>query len=224
MLLPKTNERLDHLGKSISSIYFEDDLFEKMIKFDFHGFTLPVAYDLIENREDFKLKLLGWCCNKIGINLDEFIDGIELLIDNPNDSVDIKKLYDTQTKRIHSILIEFIFELLPFGILIKISKMRGNKINEVLPNIREDIIRYLENDIIKINNLRNSLESMQTQLDNKEQLKKFKNLKNRQMNVSDKVIIENKFLIGLVQEIQQDKLEELISDIMDSKFMVTALG
>ena len=66
-------------------------------------------------------------------------------------------------------------------------------------------------------NIQETLSSVQSGLENKEQLKKFNNLKNRQMAVSDKVIIENKFLIGLFQEIPLGNLYSLIKDIMDNE-------
>lgn len=213
------DEALNEGGFQTEVLYFEEKLLKDLKEFRFQEFTMPVVYDLCNTNANFKFALIDYICSRIGIKLEDFIDEIELSL--PDDIMDsgqeIKEIFKSSSQRIQNIMIQFFYEILPFGFLIKISKKRGHKFDEIKEFLRDDIINLLREDIQKTLNIQETLSSVQSGLVNKEQLKKFNNLKNRQMAVSDKVIIENKFLIGLFQEISMDNLEALVKDLMDNE-------
>ena len=219
------DEALLEGGYQTEVLYFEEKLLKSLKEFRFQDFTMPVVYDLCNSHPSFKSAILDYICYRLGIKLEDFIDEIELSL--PDDIVDsgqeIKDIFKSSSQRIQNILIEFIYEILPSGFLIKISKERGHKFDEIKDFLRDDIINLLRKDIEKTTNIQETLISIQSGLENKEQLKKFNNLKNRQLAVSDKVIIENKFLIGLLQEISIDNLYSLIKDIMDNEVIESNL-
>lgn len=219
------DEALIEGGFQTEVLYFEESLLKSLKEFRFQDFTMPVVYDLCNTNANFKFALIDYVCLRLGIKLEDFIDEIELSL--PDDIIDssqeIKDIFHSSSQRIQNILIQFIYEILPSGFLVKISKKRGHKFDEIKEFLRDDIINLLRMDIQKILNIQETLQSVQSGLENKEQLKKFNNLKNRQMAVSDKVIIENKFLIGLFQEISLDNLYSLIKDIMDNEVVESNL-
>lgn len=213
------DEALNDVGFQTEVLYFEESLLKSLKEFRFQDFTMPVVYDLCNTNANFKYAVMDYICSRIGIKLEDFIDEIELSL--PDDIIDsgqeIKDIFKSSSQRIQNILIQFFYEILPSGFLVKISKKRGHKFDEIKEFLRDDIINLLREDIQKTLNIQETLSSVQSGLENKEQLKKFNNLKNRQMAVSDKVIIENKFLIGLFQEIPLGNLYSLIKDIMDNE-------
>lgn len=213
------DEALNDVGFQTEVLYFEESLLKSLKEFRFQDFTMPVVYDLCNTNVNFKYAVMDYICSRIGIKLEDFIDEIELSL--PDDIIDsgqeIKDIFKSSSQRIQNILIQFFYEILPSGFLVKISKKRGHKFDEIKEFLRDDIINLLREDIQKTLNIQETLSSVQSGLENKEQLKKFNNLKNRQMAVSDKVIIENKFLIGLFQEIPLGNLYSLIKDIMDNE-------
>lgn len=219
------DEALIEGGFQTEVLYFEESLLKSLKEFRFQDFTMPVVYDLCNTNANFKFALIDYVCLRLGIKLEDFIDEIELSL--PDDIIDssqeIKDIFHSSSQRIQNILIQFIYEILPSGFLVKISKKRGHKFDEIKEFLRDDIINLLRMDIQKTLNIQETLQSVQSGLENKEQLKKFNNLKNRQMAVSDKVIIENKFLIGLFQEISLDNLYSLIKDIMDNEVVESNL-
>lgn len=219
------DEALIEGGFQTEVLYFEESLLKSLKEFRFQDFTMPVVYDLCNTNANFKFALIDYICLRLGIKLEDFIDEIELSL--PDDIIDsgqeIKDIFHSSSQRIQNILIQFIYEILPSGFLVKISKKRGHKFDEIKEFLRDDIINLLRMDIQKTLNIQETLQSVQSGLENKEQLKKFNNLKNRQMAVSDKVIIENKFLIGLFQEISLDNLYSLIKDIMDNEVVESNL-
>jgi len=219
------DEALIEGGFQTEVLYFEESLLKSLKEFRFQDFTMPVVYDLCNTNANFKFALIDYICVRLGIKLEDFIDEIELSL--PDDIIDssqeIKDIFHSSSQRIQNILIQFIYEILPSGFLVKISKKRGHKFDEIKEFLRDDIINLLRMDIQKTLNIQETLQSVQSGLENKEQLKKFNNLKNRQMAVSDKVIIENKFLIGLFQEISLDNLYSLIKDIMDNEVVESNL-
>lgn len=213
------DEALNDVGFQTEVLYFEESLLKSLKEFRFQDFTMPVVYDLCNTNANFKYAVMDYICSRIGIKLEDFIDEIELSL--PDDIIDsgqeIKDIFKSSSQRIQNILIQFFYEILPSGFLVKISKKRGHRFDEIKEFLRDDIINLLREDIQKTLNIQETLSSVQSGLENKEQLKKFNNLKNRQMAVSDKVIIENKFLIGLFQEIPLGNLYSLIKDIMDNE-------
>lgn len=213
------DEALNDVGFQTEVLYFEESLLKSLKEFRFQDFTMPVVYDLCNTNANFKYAVMDYICSRIGIKFEDFIDEIELSL--PDDIIDsgqeIKDIFKSSSQRIQNILIQFFYEILPSGFLVKISKKRGHKFDEIKEFLRDDIINLLREDIQKTLNIQETLSSVQSGLENKEQLKKFNNLKNRQMAVSDKVIIENKFLIGLFQEIPLGNLYSLIKDIMDNE-------
>lgn len=219
------DEALIEGGFQTEVLYFEESLLKSLKEFRFQDFTMPIVYDLCNTNANFKFALIDYICLRLGIKLEDFIDEIELSL--PDDILDsgqeIKDIFHSSSQRIQNILIQFIYEILPSGFLVKISKKRGHKFDEIKEFLRDDIINLLRMDIQKTLNIQETLQSVQSGLENKEQLKKFNNLKNRQMAVSDKVIIENKFLIGLFQEISLDNLYSLIKDIMDNEVVESNL-
>lgn len=219
------DEALIEGGFQTEVLYFEESLLKSLKEFRFQDFTMPIVYDLCNTNANFKFALIDYICLRLGIKLEDFIDEIELSL--PDDIIDsgqeIKDIFHSSSQRIQNILIQFIYEILPSGFLVKISKKRGHKFDEIKEFLRDDIINLLRMDIQKTLNIQETLQSVQSGLENKEQLKKFNNLKNRQMAVSDKVIIENKFLIGLFQEISLDNLYSLIKDIMDNEVVESNL-
>lgn len=95
--------------------------------------------------------------------------------------------------------------------------MRG-KFN-IKKDIREDIIKLLYSEIEKSKNLEDTLNIIQNTIDSKTQNENYVNIARKISLKSDKVVTENKFLIGLLDEIPLENLEKIVDNIIADKLV-----
>ncbi len=95
---------------------FEEELYELASQFKYSSFTLSTLYDTCKNK-DFKAKLFGYAAARLNIDLDEL--SYTFSIDNGADESDkFNTLLKNQLSRFETLVIEFLFEYLPFNYVI----------------------------------------------------------------------------------------------------------
>ena len=124
---------------------FEEELFLKTTSFKYSEFMLNTLYDTCKD-QTFLNKLFQWSCTKLNLNIDELKYYFESNFDTES-GIGLNNLVNKQYHRIQMVTIEFLFEYLPFNYLIKISKNRGNKLDNLLVNIRQDLLEQITLEI-----------------------------------------------------------------------------
>ena len=200
---------------------FEENFLNTMRKFEFEKMEMSVIEDVFINKPELKEEVFNFACSLIDFDIENFkeeiYNKIQLSEEELSTKQGLKTLINDQQSRLKSLIIEFIYQQLPLNYLIKISKKVG-KYN-LKHNIRENIIELIENDIEKIGNADNMLNSISDHLDAKDQKTKFKILVSKLANKNHKVTMEFKFLIYLINETSLEKLENLVDTYMDNKFL-----
>ena len=133
----------------------------------------------------------------------------------------IQRLIDKQYERVKTMFISFIFDQLPFNYLIKISKKQG-KYN-LKENIRENLIEQINIEIQKLIALDTTLDMLQDQLPDTKKKNEINIATSKIANAYEKIIIENKMLIGIINELSLDVLENLVDKYINNKKVFTNL-
>lgn len=213
-----------YLGENIDKSYFDninviefkEELYSYVKNMNFSNLNLDILFNEIKESKEFENRILEATCYHLGYDYQDLIDNLDYnRIET--DREDINKLITVQEERIKKLLIQFVYEELPFNYLMKISKIRG-KFN-IKKDIREDLIKLLNDEIAKSRNLEETLNILQDSIDSKTQSENFKNLSRKIDIKANKVIIENKFLIGIIDEITNDNLIKLVDNICKDKMV-----
>ena len=219
-----TNENDFNIPNRDSSEYiFEDNLLDLAKKFKFSEFTYSTLIDTCNN-EKFKESLFNYCSERLNLDLDEI--KYYFNENTPLESDYLNNMIDKQYKRIQMLCIEFAYCYLPFNYIIKLNKMKKLNAstdfmeeNYSIGDLRKDLIFLLNNEIQKISNVDKTIETIKNSLGNKKQLEKIQAIQSASLSVSKKTIIENKFLISIIDTIPSEKLISLITDILDDKMI-----
>lgn len=206
--------------ESIEMIY-EDNLLDLAKQFKFSEFTYFTLFEICKNKE-FKDNLYNYCVSRLNLDLDQ----IDFYF-NSNFSLDsesIRRLISKQQDRLEMVCIEFMYMNLPFNYLIKLNKM--NKLGKLysrdlypIDEIRDGLIKLLNLEIEKIMNVDITMDKIKSQLVNKKQSDKVGAIQTASQSISKKTILENKFIISVLDTIPSDKLESLIIDILDDSLI-----
>lgn len=211
----ENNVNKEHFD-SINVIEFKEELYNNAKTFNFSSLNLDILFNEIQNSKEFEKRILELVCSNLGYSYEELIDNLDFSRIE-TDLEDVNKMIFEQEERIKKIIIQFIYDELPFNYLIKISRMRG-KYN-LKKDLREDLIKLLYKEIEKSKNLEDTLNLIQSTIDSKTQIESYTNIA-RKINIkSNKVVAENKFIIGLLDEISLDKLEALVDTICADKLV-----
>jgi hypothetical protein len=234
MILNQTQE--DYTSKlsednSLPELYL-DRLYNLLLNFKFSKFT-PVTIDDACTNEEFKQKLYNMVCHKLNVNPEELINNFE----NSNDenSVEIRKMIKNRYARFQMVIINFLYEQLPFNYLRKIANnINDGKLGSISNiydlindndggelNIRKQIMDIIELEIQKINNIDSTLLTLSNQIQNKEQFKKLNTIKNATNSVSKKVIQENLLILSILDTCPIDCLNTIILDMLDDDLIAS---
>ncbi len=201
---------------------FEEELYELASQFKYSSFTLSTLYDTCKNK-DFKAKLFGYAAARLNIDLDEL--SYTFSIDNGADESDkFNTLLKNQLSRFETLVIEFLFEYLPFNYLIKASddawKSNNNiTMNEFVSGIRPLLNKYILLEIDKVNNVVKTIETIKNDLQQKEQVKKLSNLQTASLNISNKTILENRIMLSIINHCPRENLESIIKEMVDDNLV-----
>ena len=215
-------------------VLYLDELFQKISNFKYSEFTLPSIEDGCKNKE-FKEKLFNFSCSLLNINSDELIDKFDNIQDENSEA--LGNLIKLRYSRFQMVIIEFIFEFLPFNHLRKISnKIKGNQLGEIKNlydlinnseanniNIKEILIELLYEEIRKINNIDSTMNTLANQIQNREQAKKLNNIKNASLSVSKKVINENLLIINIIENCPLDNINNIVLKLLDDNLITSNL-
>lgn len=205
----------------VTYLPFEEELFQNVTSFKYENFVLTTLYETCKDQR-FLEKLFTWVCEKFNLDIDE----IKAYFNNNFDEEtreSLGKLVDNQYHRIQMLTIEFIFELLPFNYLIKISQKRGNKFSDLMVNFRGDLTECIEGEIKQIDNMLLTLNTVRNGLQNKEQLKKFSGLHSASISVARKTQLENMYLYSVVNSWNQDNMNTILTQLLDDDLVYTNL-
>lgn len=201
---------------------FEEELYELASQFKYSSFTLSTLYDTCKNK-DFKAKLFGYAAARLNIDLDEL--SYTFSIDNGADESDkFNTLLKNQLSRFETLVIEFLFEYLPFNYLIKASDdaWKSNNtitMNEFISGIRPLLNKYILLEIDKVNNVIKTIETIKNDLQQKEQVKKLSNLQTASLNISNKTILENRIMLSIINHCPRENLESIIKEMVDDNLV-----
>ena len=215
-------------------VLYLDELFQKISNFKYSEFTLPSIEDGCKNKE-FKEKLFNFSCSLLNINSDELINKFDNIQDENSEA--LGNLIKLKYSHFQMVIIEFIFEFLPFNHLRKISnKIKGNQLGEIKNlydlinnsetnniNIKEILIELLYEEIRKINNIDSTMNTLANEIQNREQAKKLNNIKNASLSVSKKVINENLLIINIIENCPLDNINNIVLKLLDDNLIASNL-
>lgn len=205
---------------------FEEELFELAKQFKYTNFTLSTLYDTCKN-SNFKTRLFDYAASRLNIDLDEL--SYTFGIDNGADESDkFNNLIKNQLARFQTLVIEFLFEYIPFNYLIKASDeaWKNNNtinINEFVSGVRPLLNKYILLEIDKVNNIIKTLDTIRNDLQQKEQVKKLSNLQSVSLNISNKTILENRIMLSILNHCPRENLEKIIKEMIDDNLVYTNL-
>lgn len=211
---------------------WSDELYEKATNFKFSEFVLESIWDSCRNQK-FLDRLFNYSCERLNIIPDELLDNFRNI--NDENSEAMIRLIKDRYHRFQMVIIEFLFQYLPFNHLVGLGqdinskKIYGiesiyNLINDTEDSdtdIRKEIIKRLYNEIQKINNIDSTLSTISEQIQQKEQVKKLNSLRNASISVSKKVINENLLIINILESCPLEKLNDLVLDILDDDLIAS---
>lgn len=200
---------------------FEEELFLNVTKFDYSSFMLNTLYETCKDQK-FLNKLFIWLSEKFNLDIDQIRNYFNNNFDEETRE-SLGKLVDTQYHRIQMLTIEFMFELLPFNYLIKISQKRGRKLSDLMVNFRGDLLECIEGEIKQIDNMLITLNTVRNGLQNKEQLKKFSGLHSASISVARKTQLENMYLYSIVNSWNQDNIKDILTQLLDDDLVYNNL-
>lgn len=194
--------------------FFEDELYSRLDNFSLGEIQQDVLLDTLKNSEGFLERVIELVYFKLGLDFDDFV----LNMKNHSDTSDydgINSLIENQLHHVKMVLIDFLFKQLPFNYILTLA--RENKItlwNLEEVNLRELLIGQLQMEIEKVHNVNDTTDLIQNSLSSIVQLNQFVNIKNKINNRSNKVIIENKLIMGIVDEMPLENLKQIFTDIL----------
>lgn len=203
---------------------FEEELLNLAKQFKYTDFTLSTLYDTCKSKE-FKSKLFNYAAARLNIDLDEL--SYTFSIDFGTDESDkLNNLLKNQLSRFEMLVIEFLFEYLPFNYLIKASDeawKNNNDIsmNEFISGIRPLLNKYILLEIDKVSNVIKTIETIKNDLQQKEQVKKLSNLQSASLNISNKTILENRIMLSILNHCPRENLETIIKEMVDDDLVYT---
>lgn len=205
--------------KQISVInFFEDELFTRLNDYNFGEIQQDVLEDTLKNSDEFLDRVIELVYFKLGLDFNEFILNLKNHSED-TDIVSINYLIENQLRHVKLLLIDFLFKQLPFNYILKMAKNGLTPWNIDNLNIRELLIEQLQIEIEKTHNINDTTEIIKDSLSSITQLEQFNNIKNKLNNRSNKIIIENKLLIGIIDEISSDNLKQIFKDILNNEMI-----
>lgn len=205
--------------KEISVInFFEDELFERLNDYNFGEIQLDVLDDTLKSSDEFLDRVVELVYFKMGLNFEEFITNLKNYSEDTEIS-SINYIIENQLRQVKLLLVDFLFKQLPFNYIIKMAKNGLTPWNIDDINIRELLIEQIQIEIEKTHNINDTTDIIKDSLSSITQLENFTNIKNKINNRSNKVIIENKLLIGIIDEISLDNLKQIFKDILNNEMI-----
>ena len=225
MILDTNFDSFSITDKEGSDYIFEDNLLNLAKDFKFSEFTYYTLFEICKN-SSFKDDLYQYCGIRLNLDFDQI--KYYFTANTPIDSDSINRMLDTQYQRIQMVCIEFLYMNLPFNYLIKLNKL--GKLGKIynsdiysVQDLRKDIISLLNEEIVKISNIDETMLKIKSLIANKKQAEKVDAIQSASQSVAKKTILENKFLISVIDTIPSDKLESLIIDILDDSLIQSNL-
>lgn len=197
---------------------FEDELLNLAKQFRYSEFTLSTLYDTCKN-SDFKAKLFDYATKRLNIDLDEL--AYTFSIDYGADGSDkLNNLVKNQLTRFQTLVIEFLFEYLPFNYLIKSTEEVSIsnpdiRIYDFISMARPLLNKYILLEIDKVSNVVKTLETIKNDLQQKEQIKKLNNLQRASLNISNKTILENRIMLSILNQCPKENLESILKEMVE---------
>lgn len=194
--------------------FFEDELYSRLDNFSLGEIQQDVLLDTLKNSEGFLERVIELVYFKLGLDFDDFV----LNMKNHSDTSDydgINSLIENQLHHVKIVLIDFLFKQLPFNYILTLAREKKITLwNLEEVNLRELLIGQLQMEIEKVHNVNDTTDLIQNSLSSIVQLNQFVNIKNKINNRSNKVIIENKLIMGIVDEMPLENLKQIFTDIL----------
>lgn len=194
--------------------FFEDELYSRLDNFSLGEIQQDVLLDTLKNSEGFLERVIELVYFKLGLDFDDFV----LNMKNHSDTSDydgINSLIENQLHHVKMVLIDFLFKQLPFNYILTLAREKKITLwNLEEVNLRELLIGQLQMEIEKVHNVNDTTDLIQNSLSSIVQLNQFVNIKNKINNRSNKVIIENKLIMGIVDEMPLENLKQIFTDIL----------
>lgn len=194
--------------------FFEDELYSRLDNFSLGEIQQDVLLDTLKNSDGFLERVIELVYFKLGLDFDDFV----LNMKNHSDTSDydgINSLIENQLHHVKIVLIDFLFKQLPFNYILTLAREKKITLwNLEEVNLRELLIGQLQMEIEKVHNVNDTTDLIQNSLSSIVQLNQFVNIKNKINNRSNKVIIENKLIMGIVDEMPLENLKQIFTDIL----------
>ena len=194
--------------------FFEDELYSRLDNFSLGEIQQDVLLDTLKNSEGFLERVIELVYFKLGLDFDDFV----LNMKNHSDTSDydgINSLIENQLHHVKMVLIDFLFKQLPFNYILTLAREKKITLwNLEEVNLRELLIGQLQMEIEKVHNVNDTTDLIQNSLSSIVQLNQFVNIKNKINNRSNKVIIENKLIMGIIDEMPLENLRQIFTDIL----------
>ena len=194
--------------------FFEDELYSRLDNFSLGEIQQDVLLDTLKNSEGFLERVIELVYFKLGLDFDDFV----LNMKNHSDTSDydgINSLIENQLHHVKMVLIDFLFKQLPFNYILTLAREKKITLwNLEEVNLRELLIGQLQMEIEKVHNVNDTTDLIQNSLSSIVQLNQFVNIKNKINNRSNKVIIENKLIMGIIDEMPLENLKQIFTDIL----------
>lgn len=194
--------------------FFEDELYSRLDNFSLGEIQQDVLLDTLKNSDGFLERVIELVYFKLGLDFDDFV----LNMKNHSDTSDydgINSLIENQLHHVKMVLIDFLFKQLPFNYILTLAREKKITLwNLEEVNLRELLIGQLQMEIEKVHNVNDTTDLIQNSLSSIVQLNQFVNIKNKINNRSNKVIIENKLIMGIIDEMPLENLKQIFTDIL----------
>ena len=210
---------IKELQQPLSVLSHKENLLNNLKFFNFEKISWAILSQEFENDQELKDEIFNLAISFLEFDIDEFQHILTSKWQTQDES--IQRLIDKQYERVKTMFISFIFDQLPFNYLIKISKKQG-KYN-LKENIRENLIEQINIEIQKLIALDTTLDILQDQLSDTKKKNEMNIATSKIANAYEKIIIENKMLIGIINELSLDVLENLVDKYINNKKVFTNL-
>lgn len=210
---------IKELQQPLSVLSHKENLLNNLKFFNFEKISWAILSQEFENDQELKDEIFDLAISFLEFDIDEFQHILTSKWQTQDES--IQRLIDKQYERVKTMFISFIFDQLPFNYLIKISKKQG-KYN-LKENIRENLIEQINIEVQKLIALDTTLDILQDQLPDTKKKNEMNIATSKIANAYEKIIIENKMLIGIINELSLDVLENLVDKYINNKKVFTNL-
>lgn len=210
---------IKELQQPLSVLSHKENLLNNLKFFNFEKISWAVLSQEFENDQELKDEIFNLAVSFLEFDIDEFQHMLTSKWQTQDEN--IQRLIDKQYERVKTMFISFIFDQLPFNYLIKISKKQG-KYN-IKENIRENLIEQINIEIQKLISLDTTLDILQGQFPETKKKNELNIATAKIANAYEKIIIENRMLIGVINELSLDVLENLIDKYINNKKVFTNL-